>query len=201
MSRPGVSVLFGVVLAAIPTAARDATEWGQITAADRALREVSFAPNAPAVILEEDIRYTVALGNEPSSTEVYRRIKILNQEGMRAGTVKLQVNDYNRVRDLQARTMLPDGRELALPADAVFRTEESSSDGEERLAFALRESSRAPSSNSATAPSATVPRWLATGFRARSPCFAAASATSSRGRGPSNAAISDHRRWSPIGRA
>ncbi|HZM28574.1 MAG TPA: DUF3857 and transglutaminase domain-containing protein [Gemmatimonadales bacterium] len=132
-----VSVLLGVVLTALPSASRAWTPWNEISETDKSLTEVSFAPGAGAVILEEEIQIALNETLEKSTVDVYRRIKILNESGMKEGTVSLHSSKHLRIKDLQARTILPDGLELALPKDAVLPAAASSSADQELVSFAM----------------------------------------------------------------
>ena len=95
-----------------------------ITDQERSLTEVPGHPNAPAVVLFRKGSFTmvdpVTQAYRPTFTVTVRR-KILTEEGRRYGEVVLQHSRWAKLRDLQARTVLPDGRIIPVAEDAMFR--------------------------------------------------------------------------------
>lgn len=95
-----------------------------VTEAERTMTSVPEAPNAPAVVLFK--KGTFSLLDEktgrysPSFTVEVRR-KILTEEGKKYGEVLLFHSKQAKLQDLQGRTVLPDGREVPLPKDALFK--------------------------------------------------------------------------------
>ena len=104
-------------------AAEKAFEFPPITAEEKALTEVRGYPNAPAVVLSKVGRaefYSGALGQLAARLRTHLRIKILTAQGRSWGEIRLMHWRYGRLRGLQGRTMLPDGRILPLPESAIF---------------------------------------------------------------------------------
>ncbi len=118
-SRSSTVALIAVAVMAISTAAGGA-DWPTIPAAERQLTSVSGVPNAPAVVLSEVGRLVLNAESRSSHQEVYRRIKILNEEGKGHGSVSVFSSEYFRMKNLEARTHLPDGSIVDLPENAVF---------------------------------------------------------------------------------
>lgn len=112
-----------------------------ITDAEKALEKVPGAPNAPAVVLFEKGDLTMMdRSNQKlvSILNVHRRVKVLTEEGAKQyGEVVIWHSRQNRMSNLQARTVLPDGREVPVPADAVFerRTSQRRKQFETAVAF------------------------------------------------------------------
>jgi hypothetical protein len=113
--------------------------WKKIPEPERSLGSVPFAPDAPAVVLMEKGHLVVSPKAVSSYLEVHRRVKVLNDAGRAYGTVRLFSSDYYRMKELIARTVLPDGRELSLPDDAVFNKEYSDYYGRELTSLAMPE--------------------------------------------------------------
>jgi hypothetical protein len=77
------------------------------------------------VVLYKNGHFTMmgALGSEAySSLEVEGRIKLLKEEGTDYGEVTVGHNDFVRLVSFEGRTVLPDGRTVPLPDDALFET-------------------------------------------------------------------------------
>jgi Domain of Unknown Function with PDB structure (DUF3857) len=95
-----------------------------ITDQERSLTQVPGHPNAPAVVLFRKGTFSmidpVSHTYRPTFTVTVRR-KILTEEGKRYGEVVLQHSRWAKLRDLQARTVLPDGRILPVAENAIFR--------------------------------------------------------------------------------
>jgi len=112
----GLLVLPAVALAA---------EFPEVTEAERSLSSAPGYPEAPAVVLFNNGHFTMmgALGNEAySSLEVEGRLKLLKKEGADYGEVKVAHSDFVRLISFEGRTVLPDGRTVPLPDDALFET-------------------------------------------------------------------------------
>ncbi|MFL6202056.1 MAG: DUF3857 domain-containing protein [Thermoanaerobaculia bacterium] len=88
------------------------------------MTSVPEAPNAAAVVLFK--KGTFSMFDEktgrfsPSFTVEVRR-KILTEEGKKYGEVQLFHGRHSRLQNLEGRTVLPDGREVPLPKDAIFK--------------------------------------------------------------------------------
>lgn len=111
----------GLVLAAPPAGAAD---FPPLTEAERAL-SAAGQPDAPAVVLfrkGELWILNVARGDEVSSRLVVReRWKILSTAGLEYGNARISHSGRYRLVRLAGRTVLPDGRVVPLPDDAVFK--------------------------------------------------------------------------------
>ena len=101
-----------------------ASDLRPVTESERRMTSVPEAPNAPAVVLFK--KGTFSLIDEktgrfsPSFTIEVRR-KILTEEGKKYGEALVYHSKQSKLQDLQGRTVLPDGREVPLPKDAVFK--------------------------------------------------------------------------------
>jgi hypothetical protein len=99
--------------------------WERISKAERALSSVAWYPHASAVVLLHRTNIILNDSGGPSRREEFVRLKILSEEGRDYGTVSLQSSEYARLKNLDARVVLPDKREIPLPKDAVFKKEYS----------------------------------------------------------------------------
>jgi hypothetical protein len=121
--RPTIlACLFLALLGARGAAAAD---FPPITDEERALTSVPGEPNAPAVVLFKKGEFLMAgyglpTGNLGSSLRVQVRVKILTEEGKSNGEIAISHSGAERLHGFQARTVLPDGREIPVPADARF---------------------------------------------------------------------------------
>jgi transglutaminase-like putative cysteine protease len=118
------AALAALVLAyvGLPGAAR-AADFLPITDAERNLKTVEGAPNAPAAILfrKGEFQMLDPASHEVSSRlSVQERIKILSEEGKGQGEIEIEHSEYVRLSNFQGRTVLPDGTVVPLPADAKF---------------------------------------------------------------------------------
>ena len=110
-----------LVLPAVALAAK----FPEVTEAERSLSTAPGYPEAPAVVLYKNGHFTMmgSLGNAAySSLEVEGRIKLLRDEGTDFGEVKVAHSDFVRLVSFEGRTVLPDGRTVPLPDDALFET-------------------------------------------------------------------------------
>ena len=83
-----------------------AIDWLPVTQDELQLKSVPEAPGAPAIYLYEQ----VDRDDSESYENVYRRIKILNDEGRKYATIELEyLKDAESIRGLEARTIHPDG--------------------------------------------------------------------------------------------
>ena len=101
-----------------------AADFPPIRPEDRALGAVPGSPDAPAVVLYRNGRLTIMGGptsESHSSLVVEGRIKLLTEEGREHGEVVVGHSDTIRLALFEGRTVLPDGREVALPEDSVVR--------------------------------------------------------------------------------
>ncbi len=88
-------------------------EFGKISRAEMDLKEVAFAPGAPAVVLfEGEKRYfdRPATGAPVTRTIYQRRVKILEDDGIEShGDFKRHFDPDTENLEVKARTILPDG--------------------------------------------------------------------------------------------
>ena len=113
-----------VVLSAGGFRAEAAADFPPVTEGERALAAVPGEPNAPAVVLFKKGEFLLAgygvQGSLASSLRVQVRMKVLTEEGKANGEIAIAHNDAYRLHGFQARTVLPDGRVIPVPADAKF---------------------------------------------------------------------------------
>jgi transglutaminase-like putative cysteine protease len=97
---PGV---FALLILALPARAAD---WLPVPPEDLALKRDPKAPTAPAIVLYRQ----VDRDDEASYESVYRRIKILTEEGRKHADVEIPyVKGSESIRGLEIRTIRPDG--------------------------------------------------------------------------------------------
>lgn len=116
----------GVVAAPLPGA-----DFAPIDEAARRLERVEGAPNASAVVLFEHAELWMmdpARGRVSSRLHVEARVKILTEEGRESyGEIEIPHSRHVRLSAFEGRTVLPDGRVVPLPDDAVFERRSSAS--------------------------------------------------------------------------
>ncbi|HJQ41077.1 MAG TPA: DUF3857 and transglutaminase domain-containing protein [Thermoanaerobaculia bacterium] len=96
--------LFALLLLSLPLFAADA--FHPATPEELAMKDVPWAPGAPAVLLEWSVRHD----DEESHATEYRRIKVLKEEGKKYGDVELiSIPRIQNVREIRARTISPSG--------------------------------------------------------------------------------------------
>lgn len=114
-----------VVLFGSRSVASDDFTWAPITEADLAVKPDSAHGGMHAVMLFEkvtidDRRFEYG----EHFIEVYRRIKVFTPEGRSWAEVSLPfVRNHGAILELQARTVLPDGRVIVLDEDQVHESE------------------------------------------------------------------------------
>jgi hypothetical protein len=117
------AALAAVTLLALGAGALAAEDFPPIGNAERALKTVPGAPNAPAAVLfhKGEFQMLDPASHEVSSRlSVQGRIKILTEEGKSQGEIEIEHSDYVRLSGFAGRTVLPDGTVVPLPADAKF---------------------------------------------------------------------------------
>jgi hypothetical protein len=123
-----------VAAVALPVPPARAASFPPVTEHQKNLTEVSGAPGAEAVVLDTAAEFWMMdLRNQrPNSTiRVRTRVKILTPEGAESyGEVAIPHSRQVRLSNFEGRTVLPDGRELAVDKDAVFRRTSSRSEKE-----------------------------------------------------------------------
>lgn len=137
MQQRGQAVLLGIIL--LVSSGTLAADWPKIPESDWKITTVSDFPNAAAVVLEREGRVHFDKKSRSSYLDVYTRIKILTSEGVDYGSVQLSSSDYMRVKKLEGRTHLPDGRTVDLPAEAHFKKEYSDYFGSSIVSCAMPE--------------------------------------------------------------
>lgn len=94
------------------------TKWGDVSQAEIDYKEVSFEQNAPAVILYEKGKTEVMRSFQ---TYVYRRIKILNENGIEAANQEIMYyadKGLESIGSLKAQTInFENGKKIVLPVD------------------------------------------------------------------------------------
>jgi transglutaminase-like putative cysteine protease len=108
------------VLAALPARAAD---FPDVTPEERAVASVPGEPNAAAVTLfrKAEFRIGDSMDGDSSTFIVRVRRKILSEPGKSYGEMIVRHSQLFRLKSLQGRTVLPDGKVLPLSDDAVFR--------------------------------------------------------------------------------
>lgn len=95
-----------------------------VTETERRMTSVPEAPNAPAVVLYKRGKFTMIderTGRFSPSFTIEVRRKILTEEGKKYGEALVFHSKQAKLQELEGRTVLPDGREVPLPKDAVFK--------------------------------------------------------------------------------
>ena len=110
----------------IAASSLQAGDWEKVSKAHWELTSVPGSPGAPAVVLLDRGFLRIDEKGVSSSFEVYTRIKILNEEGREYGTVSIPEDRFWRMRDLEARTLLPDGRIVEMDGGSRFEKKYSS---------------------------------------------------------------------------
>src|SRR5436305_6299524 len=125
MKRTAIlATLILALLASRGAAAADA-DFPPVTDEERALTSVPGEPNAPAVVLFKKGEFLMAgygrfVGSLASHLRVQGRVKILTEAGKSNGEIVIDHSRDVRLRSFSGRTVLPDGRIVAVPADARF---------------------------------------------------------------------------------
>ena len=99
-------ILLFTLVAVLSLSAFAADEFKPATPEELALKDVSWAPGASAVVLE----WTVKHDDESSYANEYLRIKVLSEDGKKYGDVEiLSIPRYHAVKGIEARTIRPEG--------------------------------------------------------------------------------------------
>jgi hypothetical protein len=123
---------FALVLALLGAFRAGAEEFPPITAEEKALVSAPGEPNAPAVVLFRKGEFLMAgygalIGSFSSHLKVQERRKILTEAGKGNGEIAVAHSDNVRLRNFSARTVLPDGRVIPVPANSRFERRTSQS--------------------------------------------------------------------------
>ncbi|HEY3566308.1 MAG TPA: DUF3857 domain-containing protein [Thermoanaerobaculia bacterium] len=125
MKKLCTAVLATLFLTLLGVRSAGAADFPPITDEERALTSVPGEPNAPAVVLFKKGEFLMAgyglpKGNLASILRVQVRVKILTDEGKSNGEITISHSDAERLHGFQARTVLPNGQVIPVPADAKF---------------------------------------------------------------------------------
>jgi Domain of Unknown Function with PDB structure (DUF3857) len=105
-ARARAIFLFFLVGTCMVTPTVHADDWLPITQEELKMTSEPKAPGAPAIYLYRQ----VDRDDFASSEQVYVRIKILTQEGLKRANIEIPFQkDYEAIRDIHARTIRPDG--------------------------------------------------------------------------------------------
>ena len=133
MKRTAILATLILTLLASRGAAAESADFPPITDEERALTSLPGEPNAPAVVLFKKGEFLMAgygrfIGSLASHLRVQGRVKILTEAGKSNGEIVIDHSRDVRLRSFSGRTVLPDGRIVAVPADARFerRTSQAS---------------------------------------------------------------------------
>jgi len=123
---------FVLILSLLGPASAGAQEFPPVTAEERALASVPGEPNAPAVVLFRKGEFLMAgygalIGSLSSHLRVQARVKILTEAGQGNGEIAVAHSRDVRLRNFSARTVLPDGKVIPVPAGARFQSRISKS--------------------------------------------------------------------------
>jgi len=104
------------LLLSVPLTGYAKQEWEEIDMAELKKTSYKEAPEAPAVILLDRgsmiVDYDQRKKETLVKTEKYFRMKILNESGYEHTNIRIQHNKIVKIDDLEARTILPDGRKV-----------------------------------------------------------------------------------------
>lgn len=129
---PRLALALLAVLALVPPAAAGAAgDFPPVTPEERSLTGVPDYPEAAAVILFSNASFRMmdlARREQYSTLQVHERVKILTQEGVgRYGEFAVYHSGFTRLKKVEGRTVLPAGRQIPLPEDALFSRKASDS--------------------------------------------------------------------------
>src|SRR5258708_1592132 len=79
--------------------------WLPITPEERQMKEVPEDPGAAAVLLY----YADYINDDAKSEFIYKRIKVLKEDGKKYANVEIEIGPLISLNDLKARTIRPDG--------------------------------------------------------------------------------------------
>ena len=100
-----------------------------ISAEERALTEIPQIPGAPAIVLfkKAEVRLMDYPKEASSYLKVSVRLKILTTEGTSYGEAEIPHSGYYRLKNVEGRTVLPDGRIVLLSKESIFEERRSRS--------------------------------------------------------------------------
>ena len=127
MGQRVLGLLLGLLLIGMPaTAAKEkkTSVFPPITDEQWALTEVPGEPNAPAVVIHSIGRWIMREARQQQITTqfiVNVRLKILTDQGLDFAEYTIDHDEDDRLTNLEARTVLPGGKVIPVPEDAIFR--------------------------------------------------------------------------------
>ena len=105
-TRKALTALLALILTTPLASGRDAIQWPPIEPEELALEENPAAPGSSAMIMMKlDIR-----DDAKGVREIYYRIKIFKDSGREYGDIDIPYEGSEKVTDIAARTIRPDGR-------------------------------------------------------------------------------------------
>ena len=116
-------VLFLLFLTLLPYSRAFADDWDPVTDAEKTMTSNPLDPGSGAVVLFKRGSMSVLELTSlhwVTTVKMYTRIKILNDAGRDAANVSLDAPKWERISNIQGRTILPDGRVIPLDASQVF---------------------------------------------------------------------------------
>lgn len=121
--RLHIRLLAAVLSLAGWTGGAYAASFPEIKTSERELTSVPEHPNAPAAVLFRKGEFNVVEGMGVYSPHliVQVRRKILTEEGKRYGEISFHHNKHVKLAWFEGRTVLPNGQEVRLPKDAIFK--------------------------------------------------------------------------------
>ncbi len=105
-------LLVCVAFSAVSAAANPGIDWLPITPSDLHTNPSSLPAGSPAV----QLYYADEIDDQNHTEFFYYRIKILNENGKRYANAEIAIYPETKLRDLQARTIRPDGSIVELTA-------------------------------------------------------------------------------------
>jgi len=147
MGQRVMGFLLGLLLIGMPVSAakkQPAGVFPPITDEQWALTEVPDEPHAPAVVIQRIGRWIMRDVKPTQVTTqfiVSVRLKILTEQGLDFAEYTIDHNEDDRLTNLEARTVLPGGKVIPVPEDAIFRRKSTarSFDSRRRSSFAFYE--------------------------------------------------------------
>ncbi len=118
MKRLLIAIVVGFFLSVLAYA----DDWAPITPEELALKQPMVEPGGDAEAFFWEVKLKDEFGGELRSVySHYVRIKIFTDRAKEQhGTVELTYNDYSKIKDIEGRTIKPDGTILPLKKDAIF---------------------------------------------------------------------------------
>jgi len=107
-------LLWALILLNSAVLAQESSKWGKPSAQEVSMQVCSFDSTANAVILFES--GSVSFGSVKANIRVYRKIKILNADGIDNATIELffyHKNDLEDITDIKAQTINTDNGEIS----------------------------------------------------------------------------------------